>query len=653
MLVKVFCVKQVKILYLLLTFSFREGLKYAVNGGVKIVYWSEYLQLYFAVRIWTLSVAGLLGCIGAIATSLDICVFAQSSDFLRDTTLGSESSTIFYLNPNLRVAQSTPPPRVTIPPTAPGRVEEIIPKPTKPLPIPSTPSAPPTPPNLETPPTPQPTAPSPPTNLRFYIKKIEVLGNTVLKEEISQLVKKYENRKITFEDLTALRSAITELYVKKGYVTSGAFLPNNQALDKGIVQIQVVEGELERIEITGLSRLGKGYVLRRLRSATKAPLNRQRLEEALQLLQLDPLLERVNAELTAGSAPGRNILQVRLKEAPAFHAGIIIGNNQSPSIGSIQGSVFVTHDNLLGFGDRLTAEYGRTEGLNLYDFSYTVPLLPRNGTLSFRYSNNDSNIIEVPFQDLGIRSQSETFSLSLRQPLVQSPESEFAIGVGLDLRRNQTFILDNIPYSFSQGPENGRSRITVIRFYQDWVNRTATQVLAARSQFSFGIDAFDATINNTGTDGRFFSWLGQFQWVQQLSPRALLVTRIDTQLTPDSLLSLEKFSIGGVDTVRGYRQNQVVSDNGVVASFELRIPVTADPRTLQITPFFEIGTGWNNRDANPDPNLIAGLGLGVEWQINRSLDVRLDYGIPLVGVSNRGDSLQDNGLYFLLRYQPF
>jgi hemolysin activation/secretion protein len=236
---------------------------------------------------------------------------------------------------------------------------------------------------------------------------------------------------------------------------------------------------------------------------------------------------------------------------------------------------------------------------------------------------------------------------------VQSPQTEFAVGVALDLRRSQTFIEDNIPFSFSEGPEDGKSRVTVIRFYQDWVNRSGTRVLAARSQFNFGIDAFDATINDIGTDGRFFSWLGQFQWVQQLSPRALFVTAINTQLTLDSLLSLERFSIGGVDTVRGYRQNQLVSDNGVVASFELRIPVTANPRTLQINPFFEIGSGWNNRDSDPDPNLIAGLGLGVQWQVTRGLDVRLDYGIPLVGVSDRGDSLQDNGFYFSLRYQPF
>ncbi|MGB3650239.1 MAG: ShlB/FhaC/HecB family hemolysin secretion/activation protein, partial [Rivularia sp. (in: cyanobacteria)] len=66
-----------------------------------------------------------------------------------------------------------------------------------------------------------------------------------------------------------------------------------------------------------------------------------------------------------------------------------------------------------------------------------------------------------------------------------------------------------------------------------------------------------------------------------------LLTSINTQLTPDSLLSLERFSIGGVDTVRGYRQNQLVSDNGVLGAVELRIPLTENPKNLQVNPFVE------------------------------------------------------------------
>lgn len=564
---------------------------------------------------------------------------------------GIATPTCFTLS---AIAQSTPPAGVTIPPTAPDAIEQTIPKPSEsPRPLPSeTPTVPPKP-ELKTPPAPASPEVAPLFGERFLIKKVAVLGNTVLQSEIAAITRPYENRSVTFEELLELRSAIVQLYANNGYITSGAFLLNNQDLNSGIVQIQVVEGELEQIEIGGLRRLRAGYVRSRLNRATSTPLNQQRLEAALQLLQLDPLIERVNAELTAGSTPGRNILRVSLQEAPAFHAAIGIDNTQSPSIGSLQGSVEASHDNLLGFGDRLAAQYGRTEGLDLYDINYTIPVNARNGILSFRYNNGDSRIVEADFRDVGIRSETQTYSLGFRQPITRTPTREFALGLSLDLRRSQTYILDDIPFSFTAGPENGKANVTVLRFSQDWVDRGTRRVLAARSQFSLGINAFDATINDTGTDGQFFSWLGQFQWVQQLSLRNLFVARIDAQLTPDSLLSLERFSIGGVETVRGYRQNQLVADNGILGSVEVRVPLTADPRVLQLAPFFEIGTAWNNRDIDPNPATVASLGLGLRWLIIPGLLLRLDYGIPLISVGDRGNSLQENGFYFSVRYQPF
>lgn len=548
-------------------------------------------------------------------------------------------------------AQSPPPAKVKITSNTPNAIAQTIPNRRATIPVPSTL---PTSPQFLYPATSQ--APEVTTTAnsdRFSIEKVQVLGSTVLQSQIAALIKPYENRKVTFEELIELRSAITQLYIQNGYVTSSAFLPNNQSLNNGVVQIQVVEGELERIELSGLKRLHDGYVRKRLAIATQPPLNTKRLEEALQLLQLDPLLEQVNAELTVGETPGRSILKVRLKEAPAFHAGIAIENRQSPSIGSQETDLFAVHNNLLGIGDRFSATYGITSGLDTYDINYTIPLNARNTTLNLLYSNSDSRIIEDAFRDLNIKGDTQTVSFGIRHPLGNSPQQELALSLALDLRRSQTYLLKDIPFSFSAGAENGKSKVTVIRFSQDWVKRKPRQVLAARSQFSLGINAFDATINNSGTDGRFFSWLGQFQLVQQLSKRNVLLVRIDTQLTPDSLLTPEQFSIGGIDTVRGYRQNQLVADNGILGSVEVRIPLTFDPEVLQISPFFDIGKVWNNQNSDPDITTIASLGLGVRWLIRRDLSLRLDYGIPLTKIDNPGNSLQDNGIYFSVRYQPF
>ncbi|MBE9104978.1 ShlB/FhaC/HecB family hemolysin secretion/activation protein [Nostoc cf. edaphicum LEGE 07299] len=560
--------------------------------------------------------------------------------------------TCISITPLPLFAQSIPPPGVTIPPDTPGKVEETLPQPSP------TPTPPPTPATPTVPILPSPPQENLPDNIfpsgeSFFVKEIQVTGYSVLKDEIIKLKQPLENKNITFEQLLQLRSQITKLYVDNGYITSGAFISNNQNVASGVVQIQVVEGELEGITILGLQRLQPGYVRSRIKRLAGKPLNQKSLEQALQLLQLDPVIQRVNAELTAGSTPGNNILQVTITESPPFHLGVTFANNQSTSVGSEQGSVFLAHDNLLGFGDKFSAEYAGSEGLDIYNINYSIPFNALDGTIGVRYSNSASRIIESEFRDLKIRSAAETLSFNVRQPLIHTPNREFALGLAFDLRRSQTYILNDIPFSFTEGPEDGESRVTVIRFSQDWLQRNANSVLAARSQFSFGIDAIDATVNDSGTDGRFFSWVGQFQWVQRLSSRILMLAKVNTQLTPDSLLSLEKISIGGVDTVRGYDQNQIVADNGVVGGVEVRIPLASNVETLQLIPFFDIGTAWNNRGTNADAQTIASLGLGLNWQPFNGLVLRADYGIPLTGTSDRGSSLQENGFNFSVRYQPF
>lgn len=566
-------------------------------------------------------------------------------------------------------AQTLPP---ELPDDGPDPVEETLPGPFEPLePLPESSPEPEDPIELdETAPLAPGLEPEAAPPITFFLEDIQVVGNTVFQGEIEALVRPLEGREVAFEELLTLRTDITRLYVSNGYISSGAFVPTNQVLNDGVVEIQVIEGDLEQIQINGLTRLREGYIRDRITRVTGAPLNVQRLEEGLQLLQVDPLLQTVDAELTAGSGPGQNILILDLAEADPFAIDLSLDNYRAPSIGSRQGGVTASHLNLLGFGDRLSAGFDSTDGLESYQISYTVPINSLDGTLQIRYDNSESRIVEPDeFEALNIRSDSETFSVNWRQPLTRSLTNEFALGIGFDIRESRSFITDpfedeEIPFSFSIGPEDGVSKVRALRFSQAWVNRDINTVLAARSQFSFGLDVFDATVDDssdfvpgsgmppddTGTDGRFFVWLGQFQWVEQFSRDTLLVTRLNAQLTPDSLLPLERFSVGGIDTVRGYAQNQIVTDNAVTASTELRFTVAED---LQLTPFIDAGGGWNNQTPNPDPSFLLGIGLGLRWRPTDDFSLRVDYGIPLISPGNEGTSLQENGFYISINMRPF
>ncbi|NJN76747.1 MAG: ShlB/FhaC/HecB family hemolysin secretion/activation protein [Synechococcaceae cyanobacterium RL_1_2] len=512
------------------------------------------------------------------------------------------------------------------------------------------------------------------------VKTIRILGSTVLHPQIKsqviranfshltdadisittdaagQAVISFPVETLTLVDLSELTSDLTQLYFDEGYVTTGAFL-SPQRIAQQEVAIQVVEGEIadenlmigaadpstpDGLGIQELRYLSKRYIHQRLAPGLQVPINQTSLQEALELLQLDPLITNVNARLSPTHRSGYNSLEVIVEEADPWFMGLVTANDRSPAIGEWSTTTYVDRTSLITAGDRLNGQYVLTPGLDNYDLGYRLPLNPRGGTLSFRYSNSESLIVEQDFRALDIRSVSDTLSFSLDQPLHKTPNTEFSLGFGLDLRKSQTFLLNDIPFSFSQGPDNGRSKVTVVRFSQAWSHRDRRSIIAARSQLNFGLDAFDATVNDTGTDGTFFSWVGQGQWVQQLSPAAILLSRLNFQLSPDSLLSLEQFNLGGIGTVRGYRQNQLVADNGIVVGIEARLKAT---NRLNIIPFFELGTAWNNNDPNPTPATIASMGLGLQWNVWNFVNLKLDYGIPLMGTGKEGNSLQEDGIH--------
>jgi hemolysin activation/secretion protein len=278
--------------------------------------------------------------------------------------------------------------------------------------------------------------------------------------------------------------------------------------------------------------------------------------------------------------------------------------------------------------------------------SYKIPFNAKDGSIEIAYVNGENQIVEQ-FEELELRAESNIFSLSVRQPIVLKPTEEFALYAALDLQESRTYLFDNIPFSFTVGPEDGKSRITAIRLGQEWIKRSETNVIALRSQFSIGLNWFDATVNDSGTDGRFFSWQGQFQWVEKLDEDVTFLLRTTAQLTPDSLLPIEQFPLGGIETTRGYRENLRVGDNGLSASSEVRFALVREDWTnLEVAPFVDFGTVWNNRGDVPAPNTLVSLGASLRLSLWDSLFVRLDYGIPLVKEDNRGDSLQDNGLFF-------
>ncbi len=488
------------------------------------------------------------------------------------------------------------------------------------------------------------------------IERVEVSGNTVISsDEIKAIVVNYEGKELSWERLRQLTDLLTQLYVSRGYLTSGAFLPQ-QDISNGVIKVRIVEGRLEKINIEGLKHLNKSYITSIFTDDRSQPLNINSLEEKLRLIQQNSSIENIQAELIKGTTEDKSVLLLEIEEATQLNAKLSFDNYRSPNVGEYQGTVQTSYQNLIGVSDRAWAEYNLTEGFDAYLLNYTIPINRSNGTISLEYRNGDSKILEDLFDESDIRAEADTISLQYRQPIIYRSFREVALGIALERQASQTFILDKLPFSFTTGPQEGRSVVSELRLKGEWLERFPTAVLAVNSQLNFGLDLFNATVNDDAPDGLFFIWQGQAQWIQALNQNRdlLLISRLAIQLTPDSLLPLSQFTLGGFGTVRGYRQNQEVGDNGVVGTIEIQIPLAgngASSSKLNLIPFIEGGKVWNSDGGNS--SYLASVGYGLSWEFKDFLSIRIDWGLPLTNNSTGGNSLQENGFSFSFQLQPF
>ncbi len=505
------------------------------------------------------------------------------------------------------------------------------------------------------------------------VKEFRFVGNHVFSSQaLSKVIAKYYNREVNADDLEQARQELTLFYVNHGYVNSGAVLPNQDGKD-GIITFQLVEGRLTAINVKGNFWFRPWWLRNEIRRGAGRPLNFNHLKEGLQLLRQNPTITRVNAELKPGSVPGESILDVDIKDAQPFRFALELNNQRPPSDGAEILNAHATDLNLTGHNDVLDIIYGiahsnGADSFDGFDFSgldniagsYAFPITPWATTLQLHAAKSDTSIIEEPFTTLNITSNLEEYGATVRQPLHQTLNNEFAVSITAEKRRSETFLLGQ-PFSLSPGAVNGVTSEFVLRFAAEFVNRSQVHVLALRSTVNVGIDAFDATNSGSEPDSHFVSWLGQGQYIRRLwKTDNLLVLRLNVQISDAPLFSLEQLVLGGMDTVRGYRENQILRDNGVLGSLEVRVPVLYGKEhrpILMIAPFVDIGSGWNNTvggSGTTSPETLPSTGIGLIFDPDRHVHAQLYWGYAFNrDVLAHGNNLQDYGFHFFVSVNAF
>lgn len=477
-----------------------------------------------------------------------------------------------------------------------------------------------------------------PLRKSFRLRAVRLEGSTVFeRERVDEIVAPYLGKTVTFETLLQIQSSLTDLYVRAGYVTSGVILPRkeNQELQNGVVIYRALEGKVTNIQIEGLTHLNESYVRSRLMPYLSKPLNVYQLERGLQLLQMNPLVAELESRLIPGSQPARHELILTLKEAARWLLALEGSNDENPAVGEWGGKLSVANQNLWKLGHSLKLEYKFTEGLERFLVTNQIPLNAKDGMLNWAYQRTENQIVAEPFDQLGIRNEANIVSLNVTQPLVKNPRNSFSLGFTVEYSNNQSYLFEQLPFSFAPNVKDGYTEMMALRFNQTFLTRSVSTAFLGDSQVSVGFD-------NLTDDSNFVSWQGQLQWLQKWGEDVQLSVRLATQLTPNVLPSLEECAIGGINgnrfifgnTVRGYATNVRSGDNCLALSTELQFELleTSNWGTVALISFLDFGTVWDNQGEVFAPNTLVSTGFGLRWLIGDYLSLRADYGIGLVEV---------------------
>lgn len=492
---------------------------------------------------------------------------------------------------------------------------------------------------------------------KFVLKEIQFDGNKNMSQaQLQAVIQPLIGTAISRTDLENIRQQLMQHYKKSGFLYTSVILPD-QHIKLGKVHYLVNEGHLSKINIKGTERLREDYVRDQVQIDADQALQQGALLERFQMLLSDPLIERVNGALKPGANPGETILDLDITRAKPYEIYLGVDNYTPASVGAYTGHLGGVVRNLTGWGDFLQIDLSGSEGMQSINSFFSFPFTSFDTRFNIGYQGSQSKVVEGVLGEFDVENRFMDFNVGLSQPIFRTLNRTVSLELQYAFRQTQTSI-DDVPAALGEGVEaNGKAKVSVVRFIQNYIERDAQQVFSLRSSLNTGFDAFNTTINPSPlADGRYFSWLGQLRYLRKLDDWGTeLFLRSDIQLASESLLPLERFALGGINTVRGYRQNELVRDEGYAVSIEFRVPLwqksSKDGHDLRIIPFFDYGQAWNHHQ---ESKTLYSAGVGFKWSW-KMLDAEFYWAEALSnsGVVNQEYDAQDSGIHFQLNTRLF
>lgn len=510
-------------------------------------------------------------------------------------------------------------------------------------------------------------APEPPPT--FDILEYRVEGNTVLsRRQIELAVYPYLGPRRTIDDVQKARDALEKAYRDAGYATVYVDIPEQQ-VKHGIVRLTITEGKLSRVQVKG----SRYYLLSRIREklpalAPGAVLHMPQLQEQLAALNRTGADLQVTPVFRAGSTPGTVEVDLRVRDELPLHAAVEINNRYTQDTEKLRLLGSVRYDNLWQRGHSALLQYQTapqdTDQVKVYSFNYVFRTNAARDVWAFYAVDSQSKV--APVGDITVLGAGNILGGRWIHSLRASAEFQDSLSFGLDIK------------DFDEDVQVGGAGIqTPIRYYPFSLGYTASRpyaqgttgyglsllfslrALSERTVDCGGLELDQFECKRSGAKPNFLYLRGEYQRTHAFKNNWGVTVRLEGQLASQPLVSNEQFAAGGMDSVRGYLESEVLGDEGVRASVELRTPSFGPAGALQDLHGVAFADGaalslQNALPETPDQFNLASVGLGLRASAWKRLHSHLYWARALKeGASGDGGPVTDKGenrWHFRLEY---
>jgi hemolysin activation/secretion protein len=484
-------------------------------------------------------------------------------------------------------------------------------------------------------------------NPRFDVLEFEVEGNTVLAADaVEAAILPFLGLARTVGDVEAARAALEKKYQDAGYVTVLVDLPE-QEVKSGVVRLKVIEGKVSRVKVSESKYHDPGYIRARASELASGKVPNFNLAQT-QLAGLNQTEDRrVQPILRPGPVPGTVEAELKVTDRLPLSFNVELNNRQVQFTRPLRMQVTGRYGNLfqedhsINFIGIVTPQ--EPDQTKAFGMSYQIPL-PQGGSWQARFLVSDS-LVE-PVGDTLVAGKGFAVGVSRSWVLPPSSALTHALIASVDFKNTRERITAGAAGATLSSPLRymplslDYSAALVSGAHTTTLNAKATMALRRvmpRTIECFGPEDQFACKREEG-DGSFASFGLDMTHTHPVGKLANARWRLGAQITNQPLVGAEQFAIGGVDSVRGYYEAELLGDSGVHAGLELATPNwgggpadswRAELTELQAYGFAEMGqVHILYPTADDGPVRLAGAGLGLRVGSQR-LSAQIDLAWPL------------------------